>query len=1346
MKQEHGKKLMGVLFMLAMLFGLLPGMRTTVLAAIYSSSIFGNLKMGDILEPGASFNADNKTIVLQADGYCTGNAPEYTKQTANKTLAIMSQIEIKNENDNVGAIEVNEGQEYKSYFPYANGAKADAWEVVSVEGEFNNQTITLKGYVDTSIPYPSAVYYRQYNSSGVQQNNGMIAANNGYKIASDTKRWTKNRSYVAEGNVTIESGVDVSGTVNLILLDGASLTVNGGINVSSENTLNIYVGNTSDNISGTGVLKAFGENEKPGIGADEVGNVNIHGGSITATGAYQCAGIGGDYNSAGGTVRIYDGTVNATGGKMGAGIGGGQGSAGNGGTVYIYGGTVAAAAGIKDSGNNTNTEGAGIGNGGYDTKYNAPAKGTLTLGTGVSLIVSSDNSSWSNYDGNNRKRYMKTGTVTSYNLWIGETEVAAGKLSGNGWTYVPDTATLTLNNFSYSGAASRDDVCSGIFYSGNEPLNIVLKGSNSISVTGPGNGKDARGIFTATALTLSGEGSLNVSAAAATGNRSSYGLYVNGDLTINSGTVNATGVNYGIKAKNIAVSRGSLIVKATGGTGYGIKKNNPSFTTPTLTIGSGVTSVIIIGGSGNYATDYDIKNEITGMGWLNTEGTGEGTKIEISSTAHNGDSMMQYKRLQFPEAKPVARVTIGGSATDYMKWSDAVTAWNANPGSTLTMLADITVGAAEDSGTSSPNALKLSGTGTLDLNGYTLSNAGNRMYTVQTATNEAKLIIKSSQEGGKITGCEGFATVGNYGTITLQSGIIRSSDSNGMSFNAGSTINLNGGEIECSGNSTNPANSSAVLLNENCAVNWSGTKITTASGCAVYGYPSSAVTINGGSYASTSSTFAIAGPSVSLSGIPNLGGKRIALVKGISFVNVTGKLSSTIPIGIVLTDLQMSSNQKGRFTNSGSTEFHDPSVFSTGVEGCTILKNADGQLFIGKEIPVTFKVVNGAWNEGEGDAATANRIVTLTDYSEETMRLSANQIPAAGSRPNDTYKTGSWDMTPDTETAITAATTYTYTYVQTDTAIVKEAPMPKTLIYNGFDQELVTAGTASGGEMIYALGTETSPAQPYTQFIPSATEAGMYYVWYKVEGDSNHKDSDPQCITVTISKGKMDLAIPATVTANNRVYDGTEKPLVIVTGEATGGTMHYAVTAENTAPKDVSSYTINIPNAAKAGTYYVWYMVVGDSEHIDSIPESVTVTITAYIYTAGAESTWQKESGTGLSFRIENSIDDTNTYDYFKNIEIDGKEVPTNQYISRRGSVIIELKPDYLETLSTGKHTIRANFKNGGSAETAFTIVSSEVNASSLPLTGDKSRLFLWVGLAIISLLGAGVFAGKMDK
>ena len=79
-------------------------------------------------------------------------------------------------------------------------------------------------------------------------------------------------------------------------------------------------------------------------------------------------------------------------------------------------------------------------------------------------------------------------------------------------------------------------------------------------------------------------------------------------------------------------------------------------------------------------------------------------------------------------------------------------------------------------------------------------------------------------------------------------------------------------------------------------------------------------------------------------------------------------------------------------------------------------------------------------------------------------------------------------------------------------------------------------------------------------------------------GDDNHNAASNVDVTVTVGKAN---AIAATVTANSRTYDGTEKPLVTVTGEATGGTMRYAL---GTATEATQPYTTSIPTKTDAGT------------------------------------------------------------------------------------------------------------------------------------------------------------------
>lgn len=211
---------------------------------------------------------------------------------------------------------------------------------------------------------------------------------------------------------------------------------------------------------------------------------------------------------------------------------------------------------------------------------------------------------------------------------------------------------------------------------------------------------------------------------------------------------------------------------------------------------------------------------------------------------------------------------------------------------------------------------------------------------------------------------------------------------------------------------------------------------------------------------------------------------------------------------------------------------------------------------------------------------------------------------------------------------------------------------------------------------------------------------------------------------MTINKAN---AVPATVTANNCTYDGAEKPLVTVTGTASGGTMQYALgtTTEATQP-----YTTSIPAATDAGTYYVWYKVVGDEHHADTEPACITVTIAEgdkpapvqdiYVVTEGADSTWAKGSGKELRFTFKRTVDDDTTYKRFIGIEVNGTVVDLGNYTATAGSVKIALKPSYLETLAVSEHVLTALFDDG-SVDVKFTVTAAPDPSSSSSSTNPPS-------------------------
>ncbi|OZG57701.1 hypothetical protein BMYO_1841 [Bifidobacterium myosotis] len=168
----------------------------------------------------------------------------------------------------------------------------------------------------------TSVTYRYYDTENGEWKTGQPDTYT--TVTSSTRTWS-NGWYVAEGNVTIDDRVTVSGSVHLILKDGATLDANKGITVESGKSLTIYV--QSENPDNQGALNATGSGQGAGIGGSSekktAGAITIHGGSVTARGDQ--AGIGGvaattnnGTDDAKGTKAAEDGAVIVYGGKVNA--------------------------------------------------------------------------------------------------------------------------------------------------------------------------------------------------------------------------------------------------------------------------------------------------------------------------------------------------------------------------------------------------------------------------------------------------------------------------------------------------------------------------------------------------------------------------------------------------------------------------------------------------------------------------------------------------------------------------------------------------------------------------------------------------------------------------------------------------------------------------------------------------------------------------------------------------------------------------------------------------------------------------------------------------------------------
>lgn len=191
---------------------------------------------------------------------------------------------------------------------------------------------------------------------------------NAYKTAVSVTG-SGNTNIELNGNNTLTSGYGHAGLEHNKTDDSGTLTIQ-----DEKNDDGSAKGSASDT---TGSLTATGGYHSAGIGGSDKqdGQVTITGGEIIANGGSQGAGIGGGAGNeqavgGDGDVTISGGTITATGGSLGAGIGGG--AYGNG-TVTVTDGDITAKA--------TGNYGAGIGGG-----YGAIPEDTLIGGNGTVTI------------------------------------------------------------------------------------------------------------------------------------------------------------------------------------------------------------------------------------------------------------------------------------------------------------------------------------------------------------------------------------------------------------------------------------------------------------------------------------------------------------------------------------------------------------------------------------------------------------------------------------------------------------------------------------------------------------------------------------------------------------------------------------------------------------------------------------------------------------------------------------------------------------------------------------------------------------------------------------------------
>ena len=133
--------------------------------------------------------------------------------------------------------------------------------------------------------------------------------------------------------------------------------------------------------------------------------------------------------------------------------------------------------------------------------------------------------------------------------------------------------------------------------------------------------------------------------------------------------------------------------------------------------------------------------------------------------------------------------------------------------------------------------------------------------------------------------------------------------------------------------------------------------------------------------------------------------------------------------------------------------------------------------------------------------------------------------------------------------------------------------------------------------------TAVGSATTKNQFDLSAQKLSAGRHTFRFSATCNGYEKISKDIVVTVEKASIGASRITPPTAQeNLTYTGQEQALITAGSVTSGGTMQYSLTENGT-------YSQNIPTGTNAGTYTVWYRVIGDENHNDTVPASVAVRI-----------------------------------------------------------------------------------------------------------------------------------------
>lgn len=212
---------------------------------------------------------------------------------------------------------------------------------------------------------------------------------------------------------------------------------------------------------------------------------------------------------------------------------------------------------------------------------------------------------------------------------------------------------------------------------------------------------------------------------------------------------------------------------------------------------------------------------------------------------------------------------------------------------------------------------------------------------------------------------------------------------------------------------------------------------------------------------------------------------------------------------------------------------------------------------------------------------TGGNWVNLANSGDEHYDLTATAVPYVAVQPANASVFYGADQLPTELTNLTAS--FESDWTVSAAWYYKNASGQWVAIT---DSKTLTSGTAYGAQQFNNTGFIVG--QYTLRCDLTATKQG--FPEFKVSSNE---------VTLTVTEAAPTFTAPKAAT--NLVYNGAAQALVSA-GETGDGTLMYSNSQDGT-------YSADIPTGTDAGTYQVWYKVVGDGNHSDSTPAKLDVTI-----------------------------------------------------------------------------------------------------------------------------------------